>query len=206
MEVGVDEQLLEDGELAAEGDQGDLGGEDPVDGAELGLEVLTDVEGGEAAAGLLVRLGVVRVLDRVEAQGVGVLDLVGEARGLTHGTEATPGTDAEPVGDVVVEVGSDQHGALVLVEEREGDHRRELEAPLAVEAELADGGSTGEGAGDLNFLCRGFRGERQDADERHQPLEESTGHRFRPSFGHAWRAHLGSRYSNEKGRKIESPS
>jgi hypothetical protein len=166
VEVGIDEELLEDGELAAEGHQGELGGEDPVDGAELGLEILADVEGGEATPRLLVALAVVGVLVPVEAQVVGVLDLVGEAGGELDGAEAPPGADAEPVGDVVVEVGAHQDGALVLIEQGEGDHRGQLEAPLAVEPEVVHRGGTGEGTGDLNFLSRGFRGERQDADER----------------------------------------
>ena len=106
VEVGVDEQLLEDAELAAQRDERELRRRDPLDVADLLGEV-------------------VRVR---QAEDV---DLVGLALGrrprrsgrcrCCSEREAAPGADAEPVGRVEHQLAADQHGARELVLQR---HRR----------------------------------------------------------------------------------
>ena len=64
------------------------------------------------------------------SRGAVCVDLVGQVRRRADGAVGAPHAEAEPVGDVVLEPRADEDRAPVLVEQRERDGRRDLEAAL----------------------------------------------------------------------------
>src|SRR5690606_10764261 len=196
--VGVD--ALEQRDLAAERDQRDLGRHDPVDRAELVFEVLTQIDRGQPVAERVGLLGLPVPIDG--------LDFFGQVRGNLNRTAVCgPRAEAEPVGEVVGEPRTEQNRPLVLVEQREGGRRSELEASLTIEAQLHDGRSAGEGAREEDLLSVGRFREREECaacrENGQNPLDGLALGRVHASpFAH----HFGSRYSNENGRKKDTPS
>ncbi len=145
VEVGVDEDLVEDGELAAEGRERQLRSNDVGDLCGLVVErglasvralAVIDVVGGELVA---------------RRKGV---DAIGQVGGHADGASGSPDADREPVEQVVIELPSDEDGSAILVEECERHRRRELETPFAVKPQMPDGGRTLERPGELNLLAR----------------------------------------------------
>src|SRR5690606_23240836 len=138
---------------------------------------------------------------------------------------ATPGADGEPVGDAVVQAQTEEDIAAILVEQREADVRRDLEALLAIQAELADGGCASERAGDVHLRLRLF-GHREHGCHREHGGEEVPAqlgkdrgfHRLLTLSSEDSRhvAHfappavsapaLGRRYLNENGMNTDTPS
>ena len=92
-----------------------------------------------------------------------------EVRVDADGAVRAPDADAEPVGDVVVEPRAEEDRPPVLVEQRERDRRRELEAALAVEAQVPHRGGALERTRELELLRAG----RARCRQRAQPPRRS---------------------------------
>jgi hypothetical protein len=195
--VGVDEQLLEERELAAERHGGHLRHDHEGDAPDLIGKLRLGGRPGRAIAGLhgatcwSTRRNVARVrqgrLPRNVSWGdevrlVGEVRRRGDACGRVH-------ADAEPVEDVVLRLAADEERLRVFVDEREAEGWRDLEPPFAVETHSDDRLATlgaCERTGELDFLSAGLTLERRD---RRRP--EGCSNKTDKESSHC-RPHLGS--------------
>ena len=122
------------------------------------------------------------------------LNLLGKVRREVSRAERAPGTEGQPISEVVVELGAHQNRALVLVQQGERDGRSYLETPLAVQAELAHGGSACERPGEQDLLRLGAFGEcekcERSSQHGHQPLRSLL---FRDRHASPFAHHFGNR-------------
>ena len=192
VEVGVDEELLEESELAAEGAERDLRGRHPSHLSGLLLE-LRPARAGE-------------VDGRAAVTRRGRINLLREVGGEACRRESTEHANAEPVEDVVLEAAGNEGRALVLVEEREATTNGKLGATFAVETELAHRRCAGERARDLDLLrVRSLRSGDDAGREcscRQSELEALLhGSSLVPVRGD----HLGNLYSQLNGKNMLMP-
>lgn len=144
VEVGVDEELLEESELAAERAEGELRRRHPAELAGL------VAEGRRAGRGRKIDGGARVTRSRSVVDSVGEVGVQAER----VGREAAEDADAEPVEQVVLQPTREEDRALgTLVQQREATAERELRAAFTVQTLVTHGGLTDEGTGELDWAC-----------------------------------------------------
>src|SRR5690554_3428312 len=191
IEIRIDEELLEEGELTAEGDEVDLRPRRPSDLPELLREI-------RAA----------REREAVGARGrTELLDLARKLRREADAAIASPKPDAEPIEEVIVELSTDHQVSLEGIPKGDADMGDKHHAVLSVDPHMVNSGRASEGARDLDLL--GARvsgpGERGDRDEAEAQKRGSESIMRRRHALHLSNHHLGFRYSNLKGKKTVRP-